>query len=131
MTFNPTQYFSDHPRIVVPRAVFERLALAALRHATPDQPLRRRQVAETALARYLDQAQAARAHGAPLAAPVLAVKATDPQIRIRAALRAALAAEAEQQSAELGREVAVSHLAVVACTAYLDALNVPQPEPPG
>ncbi len=127
MSFNHTHYASEHPRVLVPRDVFERLALGADQQSKPGATVRRRDLAEAAIKQYLAAARAARAQEAPYVTPLITVKAKDPAIRISAALRNQLAEEARLQSAELGRDVAVSHLAVVALTRYLDALQVPNP----
>ncbi len=125
MRFNHTRYASEHPRVLVPRDVFERLALGADQQSKPGATVRRRDLAQAAITQYLDAARAARAQGVPCVTPEITVKGNDPAIRISAALRSQLTEEARLQSAELGRDVAVSHLAVVAVTQYLDALQVP------
>ncbi|HEX6292971.1 MAG TPA: hypothetical protein VFZ66_27560 [Herpetosiphonaceae bacterium] len=128
MTNPATDYESQNPRVTMPKAVYDRALLGALQLSrTEDQPITRRDLVETAIATYLEQAQQARAAGQPLTAERVAIRSGSPGVRISAALRAELAAEARQQSVEQASDIGVGHVATAAITSYLDARGIPFP----
>ena len=130
MTDGATDYHSQHPRVTMPKALYDRAHLAALQASrVPNRPVTRRDVVETAISEYLTEAEQARANQHPLHAERIPIPSGSPGVRIRAALRARLAEEARQQAIEQQRDVAIGHLTAAALTMYLDRLDVPVPKP--
>ncbi|MDP9315809.1 MAG: hypothetical protein M3R24_33945 [Chloroflexota bacterium] len=128
-SFSPTQWYSQNPRVVLPRALFERVQLGAVQQlqltATRSSP---RSVVEAALREYLEYSKQLRANGQKLPSPEpVLLPSRSPGVRIDAALRAELEQEARRQAAEEQRSVTANHLAAAAVTAYLDRLETPVP----
>ncbi|HEX6290932.1 MAG TPA: hypothetical protein VFZ66_17235 [Herpetosiphonaceae bacterium] len=127
-----TDYESQNPRVALPKAVFLRAELAALRRSREQaRRVTRREVVEAAIRAYLTQAAQARAAQQPMQAERVVIRSGSPTVRISAAVRAQLAAEARQQAIEQQQDVAIGQLATAAVTRYLDDHHVPFPKTSG
>ncbi len=126
-SFSSTQWYSQNPRVVLPRALYERVQLGVFQQQ--ERTATRwttRAVVEAALREYVEHAKQLRATGQKLASPEpVLLPSRSPGVRIDAGLRAELEQEARRQAAEEQRNVAANHLAAAAVTAYLDRLGTP------